>query len=117
MISFFLTALRLLKAVGKALARPAFQSLLFTLFLILLSGTLFYTTVEGWSVLNAIYFGIISLIPSSIDIGMAPVTDAGKVFTMMYLIVGVGVMISLLGVIAKEVIDFNPDKKNKTSTR
>ena len=110
MISFFLTAIRLFKAIGKAFARPAFKSLLFTLFLILLSGTLFYIGVEGWGVLDAIYFGVVSLVPSSVDIGMTPVTSAGKIFTMMYLVVGVGVMVSMLGMIAKEVIDFKPEK-------
>ncbi|MFB9860158.1 ion channel [Salinicoccus siamensis] len=110
MISFFLTALRLLKAIGKALSRPAFKSLLFTLFVILLSGTLFYTSVEGWGVLDTIYFGVVSLIPSSVETGLTPVTNAGKIFTMMYLVVGVGVMVSMLGMIAKEVIDFKPEQ-------
>ncbi|GAA3720718.1 hypothetical protein GCM10022378_08410 [Salinicoccus jeotgali] len=60
--------------------------------------------------LDAIYFGVVSLVPSSVDIGMAPVTNSGKIFTMMYLVVGVGVMVSMLGMIAKEVIDFKPEK-------
>src|SRR5699024_3250795 len=100
MISFFLTAARLLKALGKAMARPVFQSLLLTLFLILLSGTLFYTQVEGWHVLDAVYFGGVSLS-----------TSTGKIFTMMYLLVGVGIMISLLAMIAKEVINYNIENK------
>lgn len=111
MISFFLTAARLFKAIGKALARPAFQSLLLTLFLILLSGTLFYTQVEGWDVLDAIYFGVVSLIPTGVEPGVSPSTSTGKIFTMMYLLVGVGIMVSLLAMITKEVINYNTDDK------
>lgn len=111
MISFFLTAARLLKALGKAMARPVFQSLLLTLFLILLSGTLFYTQVEGWHVLDAVYFGVVSLIPTGVEAGVSPSTSIGKIFTMMYLLVGVGIMISLLAMIAKEVINYNIENK------
>lgn len=105
MISFFLTAGKLLKALIKALNQPIFKSLIFTLFLIILSGTLFYSKIEGWAYIDAIYFAVVSLIPSSVEIGLFPVTTIGKVFTMMYLIVGVGVMVGLIGLIAKAILD------------
>ena len=107
MISFILTAKRLLEGILIALKDKIFISLLSTLFIINLSGVLFYVKVEGWSYLNAIYFSWISLIPSGIDIGYGPETALGKVFTMMYLVVGVGVMIGLLALIAKAVINFD----------
>jgi len=107
MISFFLTAFRLLKAIIKSFSHPVFKSLIVTLLLIVLSGTIFYTKVEGWKVLDAIYFGVVSLIPTGVNTGLSPVTTLGKIFTMMYLIVGIGVMIGLIGVIARAVIDFD----------
>ncbi|KGR85795.1 potassium channel family protein [Lysinibacillus odysseyi] len=105
MISFFLTAKRLLKALIKAIKQPIFKSLIMTLFLIILSGTLFYSKIEGWAYIDAIYFAVVSLIPSSVEIGLSPVTTLGKIFTMMYLVVGVGVMIGLIGIIGKAVLD------------
>jgi hypothetical protein len=105
MISFFLTANRLLKAFIKAIQQPIFKSLIVTLVLIILSGTLFYSKIEGWAYIDAVYFAVVSLIPSSIEIGLSPVTTTGKIFTMMYLIVGVGVMIGLIGIIGKAVLD------------
>ena len=116
MISFFLTANRLLKALIKAIKQPIFKSLIFTLFLIILSGTLFYSKVEGWPYIDAIYFAVVSLIPSSLETGLSPITTIGKIFTMMYLVVGVGVMIGLIGIIGKAVLDVEftlPAKKNK----
>ena len=105
MISFFLTAKRLLKALIKAIKQPICKSLIATLFLIILSGTLFYSKIEGWAYIDAIYFAVVSLIPSSIEVGLSPITTVGKIFTMMYLIVGVGVMIGLIGIIGKAVLD------------
>ena len=109
MISFILTAKRLLEAVLIALKDKLFLSLFSTLLIINLSGVLFYKKLEGWSTLDSIYFAWVSLIPSSIDIGYEPETPLGKVFTMMYLVVGVGVMIALLAVIAKAVVNVDDE--------
>lgn len=117
MVSFLLTAVRLLRALGVAIKEKVFLSLLTTLLLINMSGVLFYTSVEGWSYVEAIYFSWISLIPTSIDIGYAPVTTFGKIFTMMYLVVGVGLMISLLAMIAKAVLRFDDDETGRTSIK
>lgn len=117
MVSFLLTAVRLLRALGVAIKEKVFLSLLTTLLLINVSGVLFYTSVEGWSYVDAIYFSWISLIPTSIDIGYAPATTFGKVFTMMYLVVGVGLMISLLAMIAKAVLRFDDDETGRTSIK
>ncbi|OCS83078.1 potassium channel family protein [Caryophanon tenue] len=117
MVSFLLTAVRLLRALGVAIKEKVFLSLLTTLLLINMSGVLFYTSVEGWSYVDAIYFSWISLIPTSIDIGYAPVTTFGKIFTMMYLVVGVGLMISLLAMIAKAVLRFDDDETGRTSIK
>jgi hypothetical protein len=110
MISFILTAIRLLIAIVKSFTHPVFTSLLVTLLLIVLSGTFFYTKVEGWDTVDAIYFGVVSLIPTGVETGVSPITTLGKVFTIMYLIVGTGVMIGLIGIIAKAVIDFDSNK-------
>lgn len=110
MISFILTVKRLLKGLLIAVKNKEFLSLLTTLLLINLSGVLFYTKLEGWTYLNAIYFSWVSLIPSSIEIGFSPETTLGKVFTMIYLVVGVGVMIGLLGVMAKAIINYDKEE-------
>lgn len=109
MISFILTAKRLLEAFLVAVKDKVFLSLLTTLLIINLSGVLFYTKLEGWSYLDAIYFSWVSLIPSSLDVGLNPQTSLGKVFTMMYLVVGVGVMIALLAKIAIAVVNIEDE--------
>ncbi|MFE6167843.1 ion channel [Viridibacillus arvi] len=109
MISFILTTKRLIKALIRAFKQPLFISLFTTLFFILLSGTMFYTKVEGWSILDAIYFCVVSLIPSGVDTSLTPTTNLGKVFTMFYLAVGVGVMFLTLLTLGKTMIKSTDD--------
>jgi len=106
MVSFFLTLKRLLSAVFRIGKESVFKSLLGTLSIILLSGTLFYKGVENWSLLDSFYFAFVSLIPTSINTGLIPQTDLSKWFTMIYLIVGIGVMLMMLIRIGLAVVDF-----------
>lgn len=111
MISFILTLKRLLEALYKSSKHPLFLSLITTLFFIILSGVLFYTQKEGWAVLDAIYFCVVSIIPTGIDTNLSPETAIGKVFTMFYLIVGTGTMLLTLILLAKSTINNDDDFK------
>ena len=73
MIQFFLTLRRLASAVVSAWRRdPQFRSLTFLVAFTLLSGTLFYRTVEGWSIVDAFYFSVTTL--TTVGLGdLAPV--------------------------------------------
>jgi hypothetical protein len=52
---------------------PEFRSLVFLVFLTLVGGTIFYTTVEGWSVVDAFYFSLTML--TTVGLGdLAPET-------------------------------------------
>ncbi|SHN83361.1 potassium channel family protein [Desulfitobacterium chlororespirans] len=113
MISFILTLKRLLSAVYRIMKEKAFKSLLVSLALILLSGTLFYKQVEGWSLLDSFYFAFVSLIPTSVSTGFVPQTDLSKWFTMIYLVVGVGVMLMILIMIGFAVVNFEKSEQEE----
>lgn len=113
MVSFLLTLKRLLPAIFRLIKEKLFRSLLITLAFILLSGTMFYRGVEGWSFLDAFYFAFVSLIPTSVNIGLIPHSDLGKYFTMIYLVVGVGVMLMVLIRIGLAVADFEKSEKEE----
>lgn len=114
MLSFILTVKRFIEAIVKAFKTPMFLSLFTTLFLIILSGTLFYTNKEGWGVVDAIYFCVVSLIPTGVNTNLTPVTNLGKIFTMLYLVVGTGVMFITLLTLGKTMINTKALEERKT---
>ncbi|SFQ55644.1 Ion channel [Psychrobacillus psychrotolerans] len=114
MLSFILTVKRFSEALVKAFKTPMFLSLFTTLFLIILSGTLFYTNKEGWGVVDAIYFCVVSLIPTGVNTNLTPVTNLGKIFTMLYLVVGTGVMFITLLTLGKTMINTKALEERKT---
>ena len=60
----------------------------------LLIGTLFYHWVEGWSYLDSIYFCVVSL--GTVGYGdFTPKTPIGKIFTIVYLINGIVILLAL----------------------
>lgn len=94
MLSFAMTLLRLLKAFWRSWQVPAFRATASLALLLLVSGTIFYHSVEGWSWIDSLYFSVTTV--STVGIGdLAPQTDIGKLFTVVYIFVGVGVFVVL----------------------
>lgn len=117
MISFLLTLKRFFTGLFKLFRKPIFTTLITTLLLILLSGTLFYHGQEGWSWLDSLYFSVVSLIPTGLDTNLVPVTAFGKVFTMFYLIVGVGVMLILLIIMGRVLVSYDQEFEEEEQNR
>ncbi|WHX24517.1 potassium channel family protein [Virgibacillus halodenitrificans] len=117
MISFFLTLKRLLSAVFRLMKERVFKSLLATLAIILLSGTLFYSRIEGWSFLDAFYYAFVSLIPTSVTTGLVPEAAISKWFTMIYLVVGVGVMLMIIVMIGFAVVKFEISEEKRAELK
>ncbi len=66
----------------------------------LLTGTIFYARVEGWSVVDALYFCVATL--TTVGYGdLHPTRDISKLFTVAYLITGIGLLAALIDVIGK----------------
>lgn len=65
---------------------------------LIVAGTIFYCIEEGWSLVNALYFSVITL--TTIGYGdLAPTTYTSKIFTVCYVISGV----AMFGVFVREV--------------
>ncbi|CAM4011556.1 MULTISPECIES: potassium channel family protein [Flavobacterium] len=75
-----------------------YRDLLITTFMILLIGTLTYHYLEGWGIIDSLYFSVVTL--TTIGYGdFTPKTDAGKLFTVLYIIVGIGMILSFINTI------------------
>ena len=74
----------LLRALGDGVV----QRILIAVVAILAIGCAYYPLVEGWSLLDSLYFCVVAL--TTVGFGdPAPETAAGKLFTILYLIGGV----------------------------
>lgn len=103
MFALFLNAVRLLKAIIRSWNDPHFRGGLVLCVAILASGTVFYSGVEGWRWVDALYFSTTTL--STVGFGdLSPETQLGKIFTVVYIFVGVGVFVALFAQFARALL-------------
>ena len=93
MVSLLLVTLGFLNRLRRAQHDPEFRSISLMVLALLVAGTAFYTNVEGWEPLDALYFSVITL--ATVGYGdIVPRTPAGKIFTMVYLMLGIGLIVA-----------------------
>ena len=77
---------------------PQYRDLVLTTLIVLALGTVVYHFLEGWSWIDSLYFSVITL--STIGYGdYSPQTLQGKIFTIIYIIVGIGIILSFINTI------------------
>jgi voltage-gated potassium channel len=65
-----------------------------------LFGTLVYRWLEGWSVVDALYFSVVTL--ATVGFGdLHPTTEASKLFTVVYIVSGLGVIAAFITELTK----------------
>ena len=82
---------------------PDFRALVLLVVGLLGSGTIFYMLVEGWSLVDALYFSTIVLTTVGLA-DSAPDTDGAKLFTILYAIVGIGVLVAFGTAFAQRLV-------------
>ncbi|MGB9939074.1 potassium channel family protein [Methanosarcina sp.] len=101
-----------LRTLRTLLKDPRFRSLLYSAAITLAVGTVFYHTVEGWRWLDSFYFSVITL--ATVGYGdFAPKTDLGKIFTVIYLFTGIGILLGFVNPIGEYIVDRRFQKMEK----
>ena len=68
------------------------------------TGTVFYRFIEDLAWLDSLYFSVITL--PTVGYGdFSPVTSTGKVFTMFYVLAGIGIFVALVTEIGQHLVD------------
>lgn len=104
---------RFAHAIQHMARNPEFRLLLLVVLATLISGMFFYRRFEGWSLLDSLYFSVITL--TTVGYGdFAPQTSAGKIFTIIYIIAGLGILAAFVTTVANIAIE---QDKNRAARR
>lgn len=95
MISFFIGLYKLIKIILQGIKTDLeFRSLCISVLLLLFGSSLFYHQFEGWGFIDSLYFSVITM--ATIGYGdFVPVTNIGKIFTIVYTFLSIGMFVAL----------------------
>ena len=97
MLSAFLMFERFAKALKVAVREEGFVQILGTGVLLVIVGTLTYTTSQDWSLVDGFYFAVSTLTTSSIADPKLVISGGPiKIFTVFYVLVGIGILVELV---------------------
>ncbi len=86
-----------------------YRDLLITSVVILLIGMFTYHYLEGWSYIDSLYFSVITL--TTIGYGdFSPQTVEGKFFTIFYILIGLGMILSFVHTVFEH---FNQERQQQ----
>lgn len=99
------------KSIWKSLNNIETEVILILLITILGIGTIFYSNIENWSLLDSLYFSVITL--TTVGFGdFFPKTDIGKMFTIGYVLVGIFLFLIFLNSLVRQMIDAHTLKRS-----
>jgi len=75
-----------------------YRELLIATFIVMIIGSIGFHILEGWSFIDSLYFSVVTL--TTVGYGdLSPKTDAGKLFTIVYIIMGIGIILAFVNAI------------------
>jgi voltage-gated potassium channel len=102
-----LLILGMIRAIWALRREPQFVSLGLLTLIAIVSGTAFYSLAEGLRVVDAFYFSVVTL--TTVGYGdFAPETDVGKLFTAVYVLLGIGILLSFVTTLAAKMSQTSP---------
>lgn len=95
MIGGYLAMVTFFRKMRQGWQDAEFRGLFWSVLVLLIFGSIFYRNVEGWSWVDSFYFTVVTL--ATVGYGdFSPETDLGKLFTVLYIIMGLGMLSSFI---------------------
>ena len=97
MLSALMMLRRVLPALRYAFSEEEFGPILGAGIVLVLVGTLTYTLNQDWNVVDSLYFAVSTLTTTSVS-DPSLVLESGwiKVFTVLYQLIGIGILVEIL---------------------
>ena len=103
MISLLRAFRGLARAIAAVWRDPETKALPFVAGALVLTGTIFYWRFEDWTIVQALYFSVVTL--TTVGYGdLTPTSDGTQIFTIIYILTGLGVLVALLASVAEQYI-------------
>jgi len=103
MAKFVFTFENFLNNLKQALISQKFRVLFSLAFFIILLGTTFFHFTEGWNWIDSFYFSVMTL--TTVGYGdLVPTTILSKIFSVIYILVGIGLLLFFVNVVASQAI-------------
>lgn len=100
----------------QALKEPEARGAVRAAVMLLGSGVVFFMLVEHWSFVDSLYFSVTTLL--TIGFGNpAPTTDAGKLFTVVFALSGVGMFLAVINGIGRAAVRNQVDSLGRRQGR
>ncbi|MDT2759187.1 potassium channel family protein [Enterococcus xiangfangensis] len=113
MVAFFLLFRSLWRILRILFRQPEQKAVMLAVLFILTIGTFFYHTVEGMTYLDGLYFSVMTL--ATVGYGdLAPHTAVGKFFTIVYVLVGVGILTAMIANFNRALIEYYQKKRDES---
>jgi Ion channel len=109
---------RFAKAMRVAVREEGFAQIFGTGVLLVIIGTPTYTTSQDWSLVDGFYFAVATLTTSSIADPDLVITGAPiKIFTVFYILVGIGILVELVRQIGSPTSRSDEQRKRRKTPR
>ena len=77
---------------------------------LLIIGSAFYIVVEGWTLVDAVYFCAMSL--ATVGYGdVVPDTDVAKIFTTVYVLIGIGILVAFFTALSSKTLELQAERR------